>query len=72
MKDKVENKNNKKNIIDFEEIEEDCKVIGKRTKYYLKYNKNGENTVQYFQNNYRKNIKINNLKKYKNTIIHNR
>jgi hypothetical protein len=69
MKDKVENKSNKNNIIDFEEIEKDCKVIGKRTKYYLKYNRNGENIVQYFQNNYRKNIKINNLKKYKNVII---
>jgi hypothetical protein len=71
MDEKVENKNQE--IIDFEEIEKDSKVIGKqRTKYYLKYQKNGENIVQYFQNNYPKNKKIKILEKDKNIIINNK
>ena len=71
MDEKVENKNQE--IIDFEEIEKDSKVIGKqRTKYYLKYQKNGENIVQYFQNNYPKNKKLKILEKDKNIIINNK
>lgn len=62
MEEKIENKSN--NIINFEELEKNCKIIGKqRTKYYLKYEKNGENIVQYFQNNYPKNKKLKILQK---------
>ena len=69
MEEKIENKSN--NIINFEELEKNCKIIGKqRTKYYIKYKKNGENILQYFQNNYPKNKKLKILEK-NNIIITN-
>lgn len=51
------------NILDYETMEKDCKVIGKRTKYYLEYIKDDVKILQYFSNNYRKNIKIKSLEK---------
>lgn len=50
-------------IIDFNELEKDRAVIGKRTKYYLCYydERSGENKIQYFQNNSRKEGKMKKL-----------
>lgn len=52
-----------KDIIDFDVIEKDRVVIGKRTKYYLCYDdpKSGIKKVQYFQNNSRREQKMNKL-----------
>ena len=50
-------------IINFEEMEKDKEVIGKRSKYYLVYEEKGENKVQYFINNYQRNRKIKSLEK---------
>lgn len=71
----VENVKNKTNkdvttqIVDFEKLEKGCKVIGKRTKYYLEYESNGTKYLQYFQNNYPKNKKIEKLQNSKNKNI---
>jgi hypothetical protein len=53
-------------IINFDEIEKDKQVIGKRSKYYLIYEEKGENKMQYFINNYQRNRKLKSLEK-KNT-----
>ena len=72
LENKMEQKqkqNNENYIIDFEDMENNCKIIGKRTNYYLKYKKNGNTILQYFQNNYPKNKKLKLLEKNKNIII---
>ena len=70
MEQKQKQKQNNENyIIDFEDMENNCKIIGKRTNYYLKYKKNGNTILQYFQNNYPKNKKLKLLEKNKNIII---
>jgi hypothetical protein len=75
----LENKENKKNvitneIINFDEIEKGCKVIRckmkgieQRTKFYVKYNDNGENVVQYFAKSVSRDKKIEKLQE--NNII---
>lgn len=50
-------------IINFDEMEKDKQVIGKRSKYYLIYEDNGENKMQYFINNYQRNRKLKSLEK---------
>jgi len=52
-----------KDILDYKEIETECKIIGKISKYYIKYMKNNIKYIQYFQNNYRKNNKIKAIEK---------
>lgn len=61
---KIENSDaNKKEIIDFDEIEKDRIVVGKRTKYFICYDDptSGEKRVQYFQNNSRREHKLKKL-----------
>ena len=50
-------------ILDFEALEKDKQVIGKRSKYYLQYKKNGKDIIQYFQNNSPLNKKKEQLRK---------
>lgn len=47
-------------IMDFDELEKDRIVIGKRTKYYLCYEdeRTGENRIQYFQSNSRRETRM--------------
>lgn len=54
---------NNKEIIDFDEIEKNRTIIGKRTKYYLCYDDpvSKEPKIQYFQNNSRKKSKMEKL-----------
>jgi len=60
-----------KDIINFEELEKDCKIVGKRrTKYYLKYNDGKKDIVQYFANNYPKRERMNKLKQMKGVKIY--
>ena len=59
-------------VLDFEELEQGRKVVGKRKKYYLQYEEKGIKKIQYFQNNYAKTKKIDSLNKKankKNTTI---
>lgn len=50
-------------ILNFDELEKDRIVVGKRTKYYLCYDdpKTNQKKIQYFQNNHKKNIKMDKL-----------
>ena len=60
-----------KDIINFDELEKDCKIVGKRrTKYYLKYNDGKKDIVQYFANNYPKKERMNKLKQMKGVKIY--
>tara|TARA_Y100000816_G_C26094304_1_gene578773 strand:- start:299 stop:1546 length:1248 start_codon:yes stop_codon:yes gene_type:complete len=52
-------------IINFDEMEKEKEVIGKRSKYYLIYEEKGVNKVQYFINNYQRNRKLKSLDKKK-------
>jgi len=59
-------------VLDFEELEQGRKVVGKRKKYYLQYEEKGVKKIQYFQNNYAKTKKIDALNaksNNKNTTI---
>lgn len=59
-------------IVDFEELEKERLIIGKRSKYYLQFSKDDEKVIQYFQSNYPREKKIQQLKKQANknkTII---
>lgn len=58
-------------ILDFNNLEGDRKIIGKRSKYYLQYEKDGERIIQYFQSNYPRSKKIQTLSKDKTIIINN-
>jgi len=54
-------------IVDYEELEKERKVIGQRTKYYLQYvDKKGVKKVQYFSNNYARGQKVKSLEKENN------
>ena len=53
-------------IINFDEMEKDRQIIGKRSKYYLIFEEKGDNKLQYFINNYQRNKKLKSLEK-KNT-----
>ena len=53
-------------ILDFEELEQGRKVVGKRKKYYLQFEEKGIKKIQYFQNNYAKTKKIEALNKKAN------
>ena len=48
-------------IINFDEMEKDRQIIGKRSKYYLIFEEKGENKLQYFINNYQRNRKLKSL-----------
>lgn len=50
-------------MIDFDELEKDRIVVGKRTKYYLCYDdpKTKQQKIQYFRDNHKKNSKIDKL-----------
>ncbi len=48
-------------IINFDEMEKDKEIIGKRSKYYLVYEEKGKSKVQYFINNYQRNRKLKSL-----------
>ena len=50
-------------ILDFEELEQGRKVVGKRKKYYLQFEEKGVKKIQYFQNNYARSNKIKALEK---------
>jgi hypothetical protein len=52
-------------IIDFDVIEHAKTVIGQRSKYYLEYG----NTIQYFKNNYARNLKIKSLGNQETNLI---
>ena len=56
-------------IVDFDKLEKNRKIIGKRSKYWLLYDKKGEKTLQYFQSNHSKNKKIAKLDKKKENVI---
>lgn len=58
-------------ILDFNNLEEDRKIIGKRSKYYLHYEKDGEKIIQYFQSNYPRSKKIQKLNNENTIIINN-
>lgn len=48
-------------IVNFDEMEKDKEIIGKRSKYYLVYEEKGKSKVQYFINNYQRNRKLKSL-----------
>lgn len=50
-------------IIDYDAIEKDRTVVGQRSKYYLEYG----TTIQYFKNNYARNIKMKSLEEQQPT-----
>jgi hypothetical protein len=50
-------------IVNFEEMEKGRKIVGKRSKYWLLYEKKGEKVIQYFQSNHTKNKKMKKLGK---------
>tara|TARA_B100000963_G_C22637429_1_gene678358 strand:- start:1339 stop:2652 length:1314 start_codon:yes stop_codon:yes gene_type:complete len=65
-------------IIDYEELEENKKIVNKitndnksyRTKYYYCYkDKNGDECLQYFKNNYARNKKIQSLNSSEKNVI---
>lgn len=58
-------------ILDFNKLEEDRKIVGKRSKYYLQYEKDGERIIQYFQSNYPRSKKIQKLNEENTIIINN-
>lgn len=58
-----ENNNNNNEVLNFDELEKDRIVIGKRTKYYLQFEENNQKKIQYFSNNNPKNKKIKQLEK---------
>lgn len=58
-------------ILDFNNLEEDRKIVGKRSKYYLQYEKDGERIIQYFQSNYPRSKKIQKLNEENTIIINN-
>ena len=66
-------KKTSKDVVDFEELESDRVVVGKRSKYYLQFEENGEKKIQYFSNNWGRNEKVKKLEKKnetgENTII---
>tara|TARA_B100000902_G_scaffold396797_1_gene458783 strand:+ start:411 stop:1610 length:1200 start_codon:yes stop_codon:yes gene_type:complete len=68
-KTKVLQKKDEEMIVDFEKLEEGRKKVGKRSKYWLIYDKNGKETVQYFQGNHTKNKKLEKLEKMNQKII---
>ena len=68
-KTKVLQKKGEEMIVDFEKLEEGRKKVGKRSKYWLIYDKNGKETVQYFQGNHTKNKKLEKLNKMNQKII---
>jgi len=62
----------KEEIVDFSKLEENRKIVGNRSKYYLQYEEDGDKKIQYFINNYHRGRKIKSLeKKNKNVIIVN-
>ena len=68
-KTKVLQKKGEEMIVDFEKLEEGRKKVGKRSKYWLIFDKNGKETVQYFQGNHTKNKKLEKLNKMNQKII---
>ena len=66
-------KKTSKDVVDFEELESDRVVVGKRSKYYLQFEEKGEKKIQYFSNNWGRNEKVKKLEKKndndENTII---
>ena len=55
------------NIIDYMELEKEKKIIGKRSKYYLCYENEGEKVLQYFPSNYKLKQKKEKLEKKNNS-----
>ncbi len=60
-------------VVDFDELEKERVVVGKRSKYYLQFEESEEKRIQYFSNNWGRNEKVKKLEKKKengeNTII---
>ena len=52
-----------KKVIDYDELEKDRKIKGKRSKYYLEYTDKEVKTVQYFASNHARSQKIKSLEK---------